>query len=342
MAGVKMNDKIDIILPWVDGADPVWQTEKEQWYQKLHPEEQSGSDIRFQSWDNLQYWFRAVEKFMPWVNKIFFVTYGHLPEFLNANHPKLRIVRHDEYIPKEYLPTFNSNTIEMNYFRIKDLSENYIIFNDDMIPLQPIEENYYFRNNTICDEAVEGHITPVESGPIGHMARYVQVNNLMIINRYFKKREVQAANWDKWYFEGYGELLERTRTLSYWYDFAGFRDPHMPSSMKKSVLRHLWEIEKQDLDQAFRNKFRAYTDISQYLIRYWQLCEGDFYPRRTLGKMCLVDMDNYIDIAKKIESQEWQMVSLNENCTDKQFELVKKEINLALGKVLKERSSFEQ
>ena len=27
--------------------------------------------------DNLKYWFRGVEKFAPWVNKIYFITYGH-------------------------------------------------------------------------------------------------------------------------------------------------------------------------------------------------------------------------------------------------------------------------
>lgn len=33
---------------------------------------------RYRDWDNLQYWFRGVEKFAPWVRKIHFVTWGHL------------------------------------------------------------------------------------------------------------------------------------------------------------------------------------------------------------------------------------------------------------------------
>lgn len=337
-----MNGKIDIILPWVDGSDPKWLQEKEEWYLKTHADVKANSNIRFQSWDNLHYWFRAIEKFMPWVNKIVFVTWGHVPEFLNVSHPKIKIVKHSDYIPEKYLPTFNSNTIEMNYHRIEDLEENFIIFNDDFFPLQPIEEEYYFKDNTVCDEAVEGPIIPVDTGLISNMAKYVQVNNMIIINRYFKKREVQEKNWDKWYCEEYGELLERTKSLSYWYNFVGFRDPHMASAMKKSTLKHLWEIEEKTLDAASCNRFRGVSDVSQYLIRYWQLCTGDFYPRRTLGKFYAVDINNCKEVAQAIAEQKWQMISINENCTGKEFDTVKEIINKAFETILPQKSSYER
>ena len=337
-----MNDKIDIIVPWVDGSDSIWLKEKEIWYKKCGKVKKSNSDIRFQSWDNLKYWFRAIEKFMPWVNKIYFITWGHLPDFLDMSNSKLKIIRHKDYIPERYLPTYNSNTIEMNYHRITDLEENFIIFNDDFFPLQPIKEEYYFKNNTLCDEAVEGHIVPVDTGLISNMAKYVQVNNLTIINRYFNKRNVQDKNWDKWFCKDYGELLERNKSLQYWYDFSGFRDPHMASAMKKSTLKRLWEVEKSTLETASKNHFRDYTDVSQYLIRYWQLCEGDFYPRRTLGKFYAVNIENCEEIANAIERQEWQMISINENCTGEEFEIVKRRINNALDKVLPTKSSFER
>ena len=337
-----MNGPIDIIIPWVDGSDPAWQAEKEQAIRKYCPEQLSNSNIRFQDWDNLKYWFRAIEQFMPWVNRIHFVTWGHVPEFLNLEHPKLNIVNHRDYIPEEYLPTYNSNTIEMNYHRIKDLSENFIIFNDDMLPLQPIQEEYYFIEDKVCDEAVENIIVASAFGPVANMARYTQVNNMMIINRYFKKRSVQEQNWEKWYCEDYGELLERTKSLSYWNDFPGFRDPHMPSAMKKSTLQKLWELEPGILDKASKNHFRAYDDITQYLIRYWQLCEGDFYPRRTLGKCCFVNKKNCIEIADAIQGQKCQMICINEDCVDAEFEVVKKLVNDAFESIFPEKSSFER
>lgn len=337
-----MNSKIDIVLPWVDGSDPEWQKVKEESLKKYCPEKVSISNIRFESWDNLQYWFRAIETFMPWVHKIFFITWGHLPEFLNVEHPKLEIVKHKDYIPQEYLPTFNSGTIEMNVHRIARLSENYIMFNDDFFPLQPIEEDYYFRDNLVCDEAVENVIVTATMGPIANMARYMQVNNMIIINRHFKKRKVQEKWWDKWYCEDYGELLGRTESLQYWNDFPGFHDPHMACALKKSVLQKIWTLEEKDLDRGSKEHFRGPADINHYLIRYWQLCEGNFCPRKTQGKMCLVNMNNYQKYAEGIRNQEWQMVSLNEDCTVEEFEIIKKEINGALEELFPKKSSFEK
>lgn len=337
-----MNDKIDIIIPWVDGSDLEWLKEKEKYYLLRNADCKSNSNIRFQSWDNLRYWFRAVEKNMPWVNKIFFVTWGHLPAFLNTAHPKLRIVRHREYIPEKYLPTFNSNTIEMNYHRIPDLSENFILFNDDLFPLQPISEEYYFDNNMVCDEAVEGHITPVDIGDLSRWACVVKANNMLFINRHFAKRQVQKENFWKWFYPGYGELLKRNISLHYWYDFAGFHDPHMAVALKKSTLERLWKTEEDTLNQASLNQFRGETDVSQCLIRYWQLCMGDFKPRKTLGKSFVVRMNNYKQIAKEIEQRKWQMVSLNEDCRPEEFEIIKAEINGSLAKILPDKSSFEK
>lgn len=335
------NDEIDIVIPWVDGSDPVWRAEKEK-YMNAVTDTEANSDIRFQSWDNLQYWFRAVEKFMPWVHKIFFITYGHLPGFLNTEHPKLRILRHTDYIPKEYLPTFNSNTIEMNYHRISDLSENFILFNDDFFPLQDIREDYYFQGNMVCDEAVESPIMPVDIGAISGWSCRMKANNILFINRHFSKREVQEKNHDKWYAGVYGELLRRNEGLHYWNNFCGFHDPHMASAMKKSTLRKLWEKEPDTLHRASLNRFRGETDVSQYLVRYWQLCEGNFVPRKTQGKPLLVTMQNYRQAADSIRRQEWQMVSLNEDCAANEFEVIRKEINGAFGEILPKKSSYEK
>ena len=115
-----MNSKIDLVIPWVDGNDPEWQVLKKTYMESENLCEIGDPGIRYQSWDNLQYIFRGIEKYMPWVNQVFFVTWGHLPDWLNTDCKNLVIVKHKDYIPAEYLPTFNSNVIEMNYFRISE------------------------------------------------------------------------------------------------------------------------------------------------------------------------------------------------------------------------------
>ena len=70
---------IDFVVLWVDGNDPEWRAEKAK-YQGAVTDD-SNSVNRFRDWGLMPYWFRAVEKFTPWVHKIHFVTCGRIPEF---------------------------------------------------------------------------------------------------------------------------------------------------------------------------------------------------------------------------------------------------------------------
>ncbi len=337
-----MSSGIDIIIPWVDGNDPYWLRERSATEKKYNINKQANSNVRYESWDNLQYIFRGIEKFMPWVDKVFLVTCGQIPDFLNVNNPKLRLVSHSEYMPKKYLPTFNSNVIELNYHRIEDLSDNFILFNDDCYPIKPIPQSYYFIDGVPCDEAVESPIMPVDVGAISNYASYVKANNVLFINKHFRKRDVQKKNWDKWYFEGYGELLERNRGLSYWNNFAGFHDYHMPVPLKKSTLKYIWDIESDLLDKVSQNQFRHSSDLSQCIVRYWQLCEGNFVPQKSEGKPYLVTIDNYKEVVEAIDNKVSQMICLTEDCTPEEFVTIRAAINESLNKLLPAKCSFEK
>ena len=66
-------EKIDFVLTWVDGSDPDWLAQRRNI--SLAGELTPGrADTA--TGDNLQYWFRGVEKFAPWVNKNIFCYMG--------------------------------------------------------------------------------------------------------------------------------------------------------------------------------------------------------------------------------------------------------------------------
>ena len=337
-----MNDKIDIVIPWVDGSDSNWLEEKEKWEKKLNPDKDANSVNRYQSWDNLQYLFRAIERFMPWFNNIYFVTCGHIPDFLNIDHPQLKIINHSEFIPERYLPTFNINTIELNLHRIRGLSDNFVYFNDDTFPLTPIDEEYYFINNLPCDEAIESPIIPVNFGEIARYSWNMRALNISLINKHFCKREVINRNPEKWFFNGYGELVERNKCCDYWNRFVGFRDPHVPIAFKKKSFETVWKEEADALERTCMSKFRNYECVNHWLVRYWRLCEGNFVPRMTAGKSYTVTIENYEQIAEAIESQAHQMICINEDCSFDEFEIIKERVNSAFGLLLPQKSSFEK
>lgn len=326
---------IDIILPWVNGNDPAWRAERDK-----YDSDQIVSNVRYQSWDNLQYVFRGIEKNMPWIHKVFFVTWGHLPEWLNISCEKLTIIKHNDYIPAKYLPTFNSNVIEMNYFRIPDLSENYILFNDDLFPVQPIPKEYYFQDDTPCEEAVETHFILKADNGMDLQMNYACVNNMVLLNRNFDKQEVVKKNYEKWFDPVYGNRLEQNKNLQFWHNFESFVYPHEAMPMKKSVLKEIWEKEPEALEQASQNRFRAYSDITQRLVTMWQICSGNFIPHKYKGKMFLVDKANVQEAAEAIRNQAYPVISLNE-VSSKDFEEIKKIIAEALETILPEKSGFE-
>ncbi|WP_370840216.1 stealth family protein [Megamonas funiformis] len=179
------NYPIDFVVTWVDGNDPIWQAEKAKYSPNKNADNRN---VRFRDWDNMQYWFRAVEKFAPWVNKIHFVTYGHLPKWLNTNNPKLNIAKHSDFIPQKYLPTFSSRTIEFNLHRIENLTERFVYFNDDMFLLRPVKRELFFAGKDCLptDFAITSTLSVTDKKDT---VQYAKFNNIVILNSHFDKKE---------------------------------------------------------------------------------------------------------------------------------------------------------
>jgi len=140
------SEPIDIIVPWVNPNDPVWQKDFEYWKQK---ETGNKDACRYRDWGFIRYVFRSIEENCSWCRYVFLILAGpsQIPDWLNINNPKLKIIYHKDYIPDEFLPTFNSNVIELFYSNIDELSENFILINDDMFFCQKKGEEFFFKNN---------------------------------------------------------------------------------------------------------------------------------------------------------------------------------------------------
>ena len=88
---------------------------------------------RFADNSELKYSLRSIDAFAPWVRKIFIVTNGQIPSWLNLDHPRIELVAHEEiFANKSHLPTFSSPAIESNIHRIPGLSKKFIYMNDDV------------------------------------------------------------------------------------------------------------------------------------------------------------------------------------------------------------------
>ncbi|EJD6379134.1 Stealth CR1 domain-containing protein, partial [Providencia rettgeri] len=81
--------KIDFVLPWVDPNDTRWQKNKQAYSNQPGLKDENNSVHRFRDLETLKYVLRSIEFNCPWYNKIYLITEGHIPEWLNLDSEKI-------------------------------------------------------------------------------------------------------------------------------------------------------------------------------------------------------------------------------------------------------------
>lgn len=332
---VKNKEKIDVVVMWVDGNDVKWREE----YNRFKEEKGDKRENRFRAWNIFKYYFRGIEKNMNWVNKIYFVTYGHVPDWLNIKNSRIKIVKHEDIIDKSYLPVFNSRAIEVNIHKIKGLSEKFIYMNDDFFVLKKIEQEFFFKKNKPCLIPAMNAIT---RNPLDH----VLLNNTNIINKYFSKHEMLKKQWKKWFSIKLGKLFFRNLALLSWPQFTGFYETHTATPFLKKSFEEVWEKEKEILLSTTNSKFKNELNVNQYIFKYWQLAKGDFvvgdYKESFLLNICSAKDLN--EVKKKIENKSYKILCINDNLNNlskKEFDLIELELIQSFEKIYPLKSSFE-
>lgn len=333
---------IDFVITWVDGSDPLWFRQKQNAKKKQGVSVDIDDRIeRYRDWEILKYLFRSIENFAPWVNNVYFVTCGHLPAWLNTECPKLQIVSHKNFIPEKYLPTFNSHSIEWNFHRIKNLSEHFVYFNDDMFLLHPIKPTDFFENGKPVDMlALQPDVANVEDT----IMPYIYLNNTMLLAKYFDKRENMKKQPGAYFHIGYPPMYFGYNLLEMAFPrFTGFYTVHGPSPLKKETYRFFWEKEEELLDGVCSHPFRHKDDVSQYVLREYQKLSGDFVPRNT-HKFCKyfnLKPENP-ELVKTITKQTAKCICINDSNFEIPYEHVKRELNDAFSKLFPQKSQFEK
>ena len=148
-------EPIDLVVPYVDATDAKWQQLFLQYTPKSR-DDAVNSIVRFRSAGNFwKYFFRGIEKNMPWIRKVFLLVQSEsqVPKWLNQEYERITIVTHDQFIPEQFLPTFTSTTIEMFLWNIPGLSEKFIYTNDDTFAINPMTPELFFEEGKLCDSA---------------------------------------------------------------------------------------------------------------------------------------------------------------------------------------------
>lgn len=330
-----MVEEIDLVCPWVDGSDPAWQAERDRWKEDGLPD---GSSL-FRDWGLMRYWFRGVERALPWIRRVHFITWGHLPPWLNTEHPRLHVVRHEEFIPAAYLPTFSSNTIALNVHRIPGLAERFIYANDDTFFLSEVEPEAYFQQGLPCDCPHLLPITEICTDTFG----YILWNNIACLNEHFSIRKCIEKNPEHWFHAGYPEnVVADNRRAACLRHFPGFAQPHSPTSMLKSTYEEVWKKARGRLHAACQEKFRTWSDHTEWLMRYWQMASDNFVPYVRQGERFATVCGKKDALKRAILSTRTRMVCVNEGADPMDFVSRQAYLQELFERVFPEISSFER
>jgi hypothetical protein len=238
------SEPIDIVVPWVNPND-------EQWFRILSHFRKTTSgekdDIRFRDLDVFRYWFRGIDNYMPWVRYVFLIlaSPSQIPAWLNTEHSKLKIIYHKDFIPASELPTFNSSVINCYVPYIEELSDNYILFNDDMFIMKPQLEENWFKNDL-----------PV----------------------YFLMHERYQRN-GKW-----SENIVNSKTLASAYTgiTCDSNPEHGPIANKKMMNMFFFERYKANFQNALGNsRFRTAKNVTDWIYFFFCVPLNKFYENKT-------------------------------------------------------------
>ena len=274
-------NKIDYVFPYVTSDDPYW---KHLYSISLSGKESEfGSGIqRFRDNGLLKYLFRSLEKYLPWINKVHMIVMSdsQVPNWINRE--EVHIIYHSDFIPKKYLPTFNSNLIDCFLPFLPLVEEKFIYGNDDLIPCRHLSKNIFFQGNIPCYNINIRDF--IETKPGDKFRR--NVYNIITGKKQYKR-----------------VVTTQHSTISY----------------KISSIKNCFNKYKKPILNSL-SKFREEKNLNQYLYAFYQMMEDTILNKPQKFGGYFVKPDNIEKILVK-NFNNYDFVCLNDglNMTEKDW-----------------------
>ena len=246
----------DVVISWVDGAEPIHRNKRLKFLNKPKDETLPGANAtRFHSLNEVEYCVLSILKFAYFVRNIFIVTDAQDPKISTAvqkyfpeRFKDIRIVDHTEIFEgyEEFLPTFNSICISNMLWRIKGLSNQFVYFNDDIFLLRPVAPSVWFR---------EGR--PVLRGswssPPYERILWDQLKRVFLSFSHPKKVIELAASF---------QLNQWNASAILGFKFRYFKSGHTPLAIDRKRLEEYFHSNPEVLEKNISHRFRNYNQFN--------------------------------------------------------------------------------
>lgn len=303
-------EKIDAVITWVDGSEPNYQRKL-----KEHLSNNDRIKRQYLQANEINLCVASIVKYAPFIRKIFIVTDKQSPNLDSVKHivskEKIEIVDHEEIFRDniEFLPTFNIRSIDALLFKIKDLSEKFIYFNDDMFLVKKTNPEDWF----VGDKAVltGNWVKTYNKKPIKIISQ--KIKSFFNMRPSFNASQSKAANiagFNSKYFKSY----------------------HCGRPQIKSVIKDFYNKNPEKLVDQIKYKIRDDRQYMPYSLCWHLLIKKTLFIESSISKLVeikkarelsprqLINLLNKIDTQADIKFLNIQDLNLASDVTQQVFQ----------------------
>lgn len=236
---------IDAVITWVDGADPAHAQRLHEYLASIGGARPAAAHVtRFDDAGELDWCVTSILRFAPWIRTVHIVSDRQTPKLIarlqgTPYASRVRVVDHREIFAghEDCLPTFNSRAIITALWRLPQLAENFIYFNDDFFLLRPVAPTDFFRDGGVV---VRGRWQRQSAQrPLRRMIEALRARR--------KSTDARVRN------------LAAQETSARMAGFAReyLRMYHSPFAMRRTTLADFFATQPQQLEHNLRHRLRS-------------------------------------------------------------------------------------
>ena len=272
-------EKIDAVITWVDGSEPNYQRKLKEYLTDNNTLKRQ----YFQA-NEINLCVASIVKYAPFIRKIFIVTDKQRPNLDSIKHlvtlDKVEIIDHEEIFRenKDCLPTFNIRSIDALLFKIKNLSDKFIYFNDDMFLVKETsQEDWFINNKAVLTGVWAKTYNKQVIKTISH-----RIKKFLNVRPSFNAAQSKAAN-----IVGFHDKY--------------FKSYHCGRPQIKSVIKNFYDKNPERLTNQIRHKFRDGRQYMPYSLCWHLLIKKNLYVESSTNKLVEINKSKILS-AKKLEN----------------------------------------
>ena len=269
-------EKIDAVITWVDGSEPNYKLKLEE-----NLKNKKIINRQYTQANEIDFCVASIIKFAPFIRKIFIVTDKQKPRFSGIRHmvslEKIEIIDHEEIFRDnlDCMPSFNIRSIDALLFKIKNLSDKFIYFNDDMFLVKETTKEDWFKDNKAV---LTGSWAKTYNKQLIKTISH-KIKNLLNIRPSFNAAQSKAAN-----IVGFHNKY--------------FKSFHCGRPQIKSVIKDFYDKNPQRLTNQIRYKFRDGRQYMPYSLCWHLLIKENLYVESSTNKLVEINKSRNLSAIK--------------------------------------------